>query len=61
MSVSQMYDPEVTVHSNGTAEGPAVMSGGGLEAHEAAGGHLLGKHVNQSVDALAARLLVNPK
>lgn len=56
--VTQMYDPEVTVPPE---EGPNQVPGGGLQAHEAAGGHLIGRHVNQSVQALAARLQVDTK
>ncbi len=38
-----------------------LVNGGGLAAHEAAGGHLLLKHVGQSESALAARLAAEPR
>lgn len=37
------------------------MDGGGLAAHEAAGGHLLLKHVGQSESQLMARLAAEPR
>ncbi|NJL27533.1 MAG: hypothetical protein HC897_06360 [Thermoanaerobaculia bacterium] len=37
-----------------------LVPGGGLAAHEAAGGHLLSKHVGQTKSALAARLEAEP-
>ena len=38
-----------------------LVEGGGLAAHEAAGGHLLLKHVGQSEAQLVDRFAVNPK
>jgi hypothetical protein len=40
---------------------PARVPGGGLEAHENAGGHLLEKHVGKTPEELAARLAKEPK
>jgi RHS repeat-associated protein len=63
LSFTKFFDPEIGVPVSGTPGGPStpLAPGGGLQAHENAGGHLLGKHVNQSVEALAARLQVEPK
>ncbi|MFV3404163.1 RNase A-like domain-containing protein [Pseudomonas sp. NY15463] len=38
-----------------------IVPGGGLAAHEAAGGHLLAKHVGQSEAQLLSRLSAEPK
>ncbi|WP_258196906.1 RNase A-like domain-containing protein [Pseudomonas japonica] len=38
-----------------------IVPGGGLAAHEAAGGHLLAKHVGQSEEQLLSRLSAEPK
>jgi len=46
-----------------TAEGlpySRLVAGGGLDAHEAAGGHLLAKHVGQTEQVLAQRLANEP-
>ena len=52
----------------GVAEGLAaggafsrIVPGGGLAAHEAAGGHLLARHVGQTEAALSARLAAQPR
>jgi hypothetical protein len=46
---------------NTTAPASQLVDGGGLAAHEAAGGHLLLRHVGQSESALAARLAAEPR
>jgi hypothetical protein len=53
---------EVASSSLLAAEGAfsPLVEGGGLAAHEAAGGHLLAKHVGQAESALAARLAAQP-
>lgn len=38
-----------------------IVPGGGLAAHEAAGGHLLARHVGQTEAALSARLAAQPR
>ncbi|HEY1091362.1 MAG TPA: RNase A-like domain-containing protein [Burkholderiaceae bacterium] len=38
-----------------------IVPGGGLAAHEAAGGHLIARHVGQTETALAARLTAQPR
>ncbi|MDY0898920.1 RHS repeat-associated core domain-containing protein, partial [Pseudomonas fluorescens] len=43
-------------------EGPysVIVPGGGLDAHEAAGGHLIKKHIGRTVEQLAERLRLEP-
>lgn len=38
-----------------------IVPGGGLAAHEAAGGHLIAKHVGQSEAQLLSRLSAEPR
>lgn len=45
----------------GAAPLSRLVPGGGLAAHEAAGGHLLAKHVGQTGADLAARLAAQPR
>ncbi|HZF41809.1 MAG TPA: RNase A-like domain-containing protein [Sphingomonadaceae bacterium] len=45
----------------GEATYSRIVPGGGLAAHEAAGGHLLVKHVGRSESQLMARLAAEPK
>ncbi|WP_428849103.1 RNase A-like domain-containing protein [Xanthomonas arboricola] len=49
--------------SNLNEPGPSsqLVEGGGLQAHENAGGHLLLKHVGQSEQALLTRLIDEPR
>jgi large repetitive protein len=50
--------PEAAAVQRGAAS--RIVPGGGLAAHEAAGGHTLLKHVGQSEAALSARLAAEP-
>jgi filamentous hemagglutinin len=49
--------------SAGTGSPPSspLVPGGGLAAHEAAGGHLITRHIGQSEGALATRLAAEPR
>lgn len=47
--------------AKGAAPFSRIVPGGGLAAHEAAGGHLLARHVGQSEADLAARLAAQPR
>jgi hypothetical protein len=38
-----------------------IVRGGGLDAHEAAGGHLIAKHIGQPLFVLRARLATEPR
>ncbi|WOY04382.1 hemagglutinin repeat-containing protein [Dickeya fangzhongdai] len=44
-----------------TGQNSPIVPGGGLAAHEAAGGHLIARHVGQSDEQLATRLANDPK
>jgi filamentous hemagglutinin len=46
--------------ATGDASFSRIVRGGGLQAHESAGGHLLLKHVGQSEEALMKRLAKEP-
>ena len=47
--------------ANSAAPFSPIVEGGGLQAYENAGGHLLQKHVGQSEQALMNRLVAEPK
>lgn len=49
------------VAAEGAAPFSHLVPGGGLAAHEAAGGHLLARHVGQAEADLAARLAAQPR
>jgi RHS repeat-associated protein len=52
----------ITCPGPGTADGPfsEIVPGGGLEAHESRGGHVIAKHVDRSEAQLRARLQEEP-
>ncbi|KRV73914.1 RNase A-like domain-containing protein [Pseudomonas citronellolis] len=52
---------EATVPKEAAKAVSPIVPGGGLAAHEAAGGHLIAKHVGQSEAQLLSRLSAEPK
>ncbi|WP_375055092.1 RNase A-like domain-containing protein [Zobellella sp. DQSA1] len=52
---------KIDVPNNSEAAFSRIVPGGGLQAHENVGGHLLSKHVGQSEQALMNRLAAEPR
>jgi hypothetical protein len=50
-----------TLNSGSDGDSSRLVDGGGLQAHEDAGGHLLDRHVGQSEQDLATRLVNEPQ
>ncbi|SPB17149.1 hemagglutinin [Caballeronia novacaledonica] len=60
-SLAAPVPSNATLNSGNDGDSSRLADGGGLQAHEDAGGHLLDKHVGKSEQDLATRLANDPK